>query len=75
MFLFFLAGADPDRPIHVVSVKTKPGIVRSPGRLKLSVRLNVTKQLPYNIAMEVSMSKYMFGVPFKIPCYDNVGTW
>ena len=76
MILFlFLAGTDPNRPIHVLSLNAHPLPIKAPGKLHLSMSFNVTKPLPPTIGMDVAISKYIFGIPLKVPCYKDFGTW
>ncbi|KAK2188559.1 hypothetical protein NP493_128g01020 [Ridgeia piscesae] len=68
-------GSNPDRPIQIVEIDARPLPIRSPGKLKLSATINITEPLPEHINVDVSISKYFLGMPFKIPCYHNIGTW
>ncbi len=69
------SGSDPNRPLHVMNVDLHPVTIRFPGKLKLSLTINITRTLPESIGMDIALSKYFYGIPFKIPCYNNVGTW
>lgn len=72
---FLFVGSNPDRPIRILYVGATPMPVRSPGKLRLSFQINVTHALPETVAMDISIVKYFYKLPFKIPCYNNFGTW
>ena len=71
----YFSGTDPNRPIHVVHLNAYPLPIKAPGKVHLSMIFNVTRDLPETIAMDVSLSKYLYNIPVKIPCVKDFGTW
>ena len=61
--------------MHILDVHTRPGIIRTPGRLRIWSDVNITESLPPRLGVDMAVSKYLFGFPFKIPCFKNIGTW
>ncbi|XP_050416839.1 ganglioside GM2 activator [Patella vulgata] len=81
MFKFSDCGTNPNRPIYFTQVSASPMPIIIPGTLYVSLSGNITYDLPRRLSLEISITKYFFGVPFMIPCinsyigsctYDNI---
>ena len=64
-----------ERPIQVLDMSARPSPIRTPGRVKLSALVNVTAALPTGLSADVLVSKSVFGIHLKLPCYHNIGSW
>ncbi|ESP01955.1 hypothetical protein LOTGIDRAFT_157083 [Lottia gigantea] len=64
-------GTNPDRVIHFTKISAFPMPIIIPGTLYVSLAGNITHDLPRRISLELSITKYFFGVPFMIPCINS----
>ncbi|KAL3878934.1 hypothetical protein ACJMK2_031258 [Sinanodonta woodiana] len=62
---------DPRRPIVFYDVRVHPMPIVTPGTVYLTFSGNITKDLPRGISVELGVVKYMIGIPFPLPCFDN----
>jgi len=74
--LFETAGGESSsRLVQFLNVSLSPSPIRAPGRARLTTLVNVTERLPMTLSADVSVSKYFYVIPLKIPCFSNIGTW
>ncbi|XP_074650423.1 ganglioside GM2 activator-like [Tubulanus polymorphus] len=65
----------PHKLVRLVSLHAHPLPIMSPGKLRVSFRLHIAKQLPETIMLNVTVNKYLFGFAFAVPCIDDtIGT-
>ncbi|XP_064637237.1 ganglioside GM2 activator-like [Lineus longissimus] len=64
-------GSNPSNPIHFLHLAAHPMPIITPGRLRLSFRINITEQLPANLMLNVTVIKRIFGFEFQVPCIEG----
>lgn len=73
-FVHLDCGSESNRLVQFLNFSVSPSPIRAPGRARLTTLVNVTERLPMTLSADVSVSKYFYGIPLKIPCFSNIGT-
>ncbi|CAH1776874.1 unnamed protein product [Owenia fusiformis] len=65
-------GDGPNKAVFINHAIADPLPIVSPGKLRVSAGVNITRALPYSMYLDLTVTKYFLGLPFLLPCINGI---